>query len=921
MAQVSDDVILRIKIDEGAEQKKLVDLRKNINLVKEEQKKLADAIKLAGGATDAQIQKQIQLEGTLKDLQGEQRNSVRVMENLDKVYKANEGSITQLRAKLSVLTAQWNDLSEEERENAEIGGLLQKRTKEISDALKTQEGRIGDNRRSVGSYTESILAASDGSGKLGNVISTLKGIYGELSETIGAAKESIQAEAEAKLASKAATDASTVSTNINKAAIIGNVAALKLLKYALLATGIGAVLVLLGGLISFLTRTQEGIDLVNTKMKGFTTVISVVIDQLSAVGKSILEFINGIESMGDLLEKLGKGILDGLITRFKGLGVILDGIINRDFSKIQDGIAQSTIGVTDATAKSKEWADNLNEVRKSAEGIEREYQRLRDAERALSVDREKANVLIEQNKKIAEDVTKSESERVAAAKRADVALTDITNRQLSLQRERIKNIEAEQALTNNLTADNDQLAQEQAKLYQLEAANTGRSIELQNKLNSIRQEGAAKARAATLAQLEAEAQLLQVRSESSLNTDEAVLELRLQLLQKNLQKELMAENLTALQKQAIRARSEQEAAQLRSEYEAKQATEAAANAEQQTAMMLEGTRKALAEGSANALLELKKQRADGLISAQEYNEKLSQADLVRRVAEIAALQQFAGDVAGIDEEIAAKRMELSNVVADHQIANNARVEQQEQERKEATLQRLQEEGEATAAFVSSIGEMFAASLSQQGLDLEQFTQGVVTLLLDTMEKAVTAAVLQATLKTTAAALSSPDSIATFGVAGLAKAALITGLIKGAFAIFKAGLSSAFSSKTPKVFATGGFTGTSALPADHTGHRPVGVVHENEYVAPQWQVKHPVYGQIIRGLNEVRLRGFANGGYTTLPTFAAPMESRGMMAGQMGVTIDYDKMAQAIAKVQVVASVKEVVRKTGSYQAKMNVAGQ
>ncbi|WP_242916335.1 hypothetical protein [Pontibacter liquoris] len=917
----TDDIILRIKVDEAAEQKKLVDLRKNINLVKEEQKQLAAAIKEAGGATDAQIQKQLQLEGTLKDLQGEQRNTQRVMENLDKVYKSNEGSITQLRAKLSVLTDQWNNLSDEERKNAEIGGVLEKRTKEISDELKTLEARVGDNRRSVGAYTEGILNAADGSGKLSGVIGTLQKVYGEAKDVIIGAKEAIQAEAEAKLASKAATEGSTIATNINKAAVIGNVAALKLLKFALIATGIGAFLVVIGGLISYLTRTQEGIDTVSAKMKGFTTVIGVIVDQLSAAGKATLDWFNGIEDFGDLLEKLGRGALNAFITRIKGLGVLLQGLAERDFTKIQDGIAQTTIGVTDASAKSKAWAENLDKARLSAEAVERETQRLRDAERQLNVDREKANVLIEKNKKLADDTSQSEAVRIKAAKEADKALQEITKRQLQLQKERIANIVAENRLTETLTEGNDKLAEANAKLYQLEAQSTTRSIELQNKLNSIRKEGAAKARDAAVKQLEAEAALLDIRTQNSLNSERDMLDLRLQLVRANLKKELLAEGLTAQQVKVLRAKAAQEEADLRAAYEQQQAQEKTDAEEQRLKLQLANAKKYVAEGSAAAMLELKQQRAEGLLDEQTYQAKLQNAAAARMVAEIVAMEQFRGKVVGIEEEITARQLELSNYLADQRIANNQKVEQQEAESAAATKARLQKQGEVTAAMIAHVGDLFSQSLTQQGMDMEKFTQGIMFLLLDTLEKATTAAVLQATLKTTAEALSSPDSVATFGIAGLAKAALITGLIKGAFALFRSQIASTLTTDTPKVFASGGFTGPGAGTADKTGFKVAGVVHENEYVAPAWMVEHPIYGAAIQQLEHIRLGGYANGGYTSLPRVTAPLASSNMMAPPRGVDFDYERLAATIAKLKVVASVKEITSKADKYTAKLNVVQQ
>lgn len=61
------------------------------------------------------------------------------------------------------------------------------------------------------------------------------------------------------------------------------------------------------------------------------------------------------------------------------------------------------------------------------------------------------------------------------------------------------------------------------------------------------------------------------------------------------------------------------------------------------------------------------------------------------------------------------------------------------------------------------------------------------------------------------------------------------------------------------FAKGGFTGKGLLPPDETGQRPVGIVHENEYVAPTKQIRK--YPALFKFLDDDRKK-FASGGFTT-----------------------------------------------------------
>lgn len=67
------------------------------------------------------------------------------------------------------------------------------------------------------------------------------------------------------------------------------------------------------------------------------------------------------------------------------------------------------------------------------------------------------------------------------------------------------------------------------------------------------------------------------------------------------------------------------------------------------------------------------------------------------------------------------------------------------------------------------------------------------------------------------------------------------------------------------FASGGYTGMGTV-KDNTGHRVAGIVHNDEWVSPKWMVEHPTYGRVINQLENVRMKGFADGGFTGLGNF-------------------------------------------------------
>ena len=74
------------------------------------------------------------------------------------------------------------------------------------------------------------------------------------------------------------------------------------------------------------------------------------------------------------------------------------------------------------------------------------------------------------------------------------------------------------------------------------------------------------------------------------------------------------------------------------------------------------------------------------------------------------------------------------------------------------------------------------------------------------------------------------------------------------------------------FFKGGHTGTGFGSPDETGAVPAGVVHANEWVAPEWMVEHPRYARVIDYLESVRQgtnKGYAEGGIVETTNDIAP----------------------------------------------------
>lgn len=111
--------------------------------------------KAVGDAAKAQIE----LKKQLLDVNASISDNNRDIKTNMTLLNSQEDSVDALRAQLAKNTKELNAMSAATRNNTDEGQKLVAETKEISDRLKDMEKAVGDNRRNVGNYAESIQEA------------------------------------------------------------------------------------------------------------------------------------------------------------------------------------------------------------------------------------------------------------------------------------------------------------------------------------------------------------------------------------------------------------------------------------------------------------------------------------------------------------------------------------------------------------------------------------------------------------------------------------------------------------------------------------------------------------------------------------------------------------------------------------------
>lgn len=223
------------------------------------------------------------------------------------------------------------------------------------------------------------------------------------------------------------------------AGIKQGITAMKSLKVAIAATGIGLLLVAITALTSYFTKTQRGADKLSQAMKGIGAVVDVLIDRFSTFGEGIFAIISGDFSKG----------VDILKGTFKGLG------------------------------------QEIREEAKAAIDLEKAFQALQDREIAMIETRAERRASIEALRLVAADETRELGERANALQKAMDLEKQLADEEIEIAKERARIITERNALGESTRDDLQEEAEANARVIELNAQRDTRLKELVATYNSL----------------------------------------------------------------------------------------------------------------------------------------------------------------------------------------------------------------------------------------------------------------------------------------------------------------------------------------------------------------------------------------------------------------------------------------------------
>jgi len=281
----------------------------------------------------------------------------------------------------------------------------------------------------------------------------------------------------------------------------------KSLKVAIIATGIGALLIAVTALGQAFTRSEEGQNKFAKILGVIGSVVGNLLDLLADLGENI---ISVFENPKQALKDFSNLIKENLINRFEGLlqlipklgeavTLLFDGKFSAAGKVAADAVGKVVLGVDSVTdsvdnaiEKVKEFGAEVAKDAANAAKIADLRAKADRLDRQLIVDRAKADrdraTLLEQS------VNKEKftvAERIAFLQEAADLEEKITNQEIAAARLRLQAQQAENALGKSTKEDKEKAAQLEANLIQLETARLTKQKEVTSQIIAFKAEEAA----------------------------------------------------------------------------------------------------------------------------------------------------------------------------------------------------------------------------------------------------------------------------------------------------------------------------------------------------------------------------------------------------------------------------------------------
>jgi hypothetical protein len=398
--------------------------------------------------------------------------------------------------------------------------------------LKEFDASIGNFQRNVGDYASSLRGFANSiaiiQGPLGPIAGRINSLATVIERFTKGKKEAtvattafgrvMQGNIALFTASTTATTAKTVAVGAMNVGIKGLNFTLKALRLSLMALGIPALVLGVLGIIQAFKGTEEGAQKLRVIMAGLSARLDVFRDMLIGFGNI---FIKAFEDPKQAVIDLWEAIKTNIVNRFaaipkifisafetisngaKAVGLAVKGIWDKDAREASkdlfkqaakdyvayiDSIGQVLTGIEDPISRAVEagrnLAERLDEAKEEGEKFQEAMNAVLVTERELGVLRAEQNRELQRTRALARDMDVDAEIRLEALKEIAREEAKLLDAELENERERLRILEGQMAMSLTSEKTKQAVADQQAKIADLERASLEKQMSAQRDINT-----------------------------------------------------------------------------------------------------------------------------------------------------------------------------------------------------------------------------------------------------------------------------------------------------------------------------------------------------------------------------------------------------------------------------------------------------
>ena len=369
------------------------------------------------------------------------------------------------------------------------------------------------------------------------------------------------------------------------------VAGFKTLKGAIIATGLGALLVAITSLIAYFKETERGADQLRIITSALGAVMGKLMDVVIKLGEALFKAFNdpkqAVIDFGNAIQENIANRVQGMLELLPALGKAINLAFSGEFKNAgkvaADAVGKVTLGVENVTDKIgaavdsvKAFGQSIVDAGKEGARIAKIFNEVEKAERELVTQRAAANKQIQEARFIADDLTKSTEERIAAIELAGKLEEQVANKELQTQRKKALALKQQADISESNKETLNEIAAAEARVSELETASIARRKRLGMEITSLRKQQ----ETATAAAIKKEQELLDLVDQANkdfLLQQGALLDQAFEMLKSDQQREIEAvqekffkllelEELSGAERAALTEKQEAEIAAINGKY-------------------------------------------------------------------------------------------------------------------------------------------------------------------------------------------------------------------------------------------------------------------------------------------------------------------------------------------------------------------